>query len=111
MLEDALRNASLGDRNDFSWTLSVTPDAQLRNGALAIRVLEPALAAEKQKSAAHLDTLAAAYAEQGAFDKAVATQLEAIEILRRARPADLAPQFQQRLELYRAGKSYREETL
>jgi TPR repeat protein len=110
MLETALRDASIRDKNDFSWTLSVTSDAQLRNAALAIRVLEPALAAEKQKSAAHLDTLAAAYAEHGQFDKAVATQLEAIEILRRARPADPASHLQQRLELYRTGKSYREET-
>jgi TPR repeat protein len=111
MLEDALRAANIRDKNDFSWTLSVTPDAQLRNAALAIRVLEPALAAEKQKSAAHLDTLAAAYAEHGQFDKAVATQLEALETLRRARPTDSASQMQQRLELYRTGKSYREETL
>jgi TPR repeat protein len=110
MLENALRDASIGDKNNFSWTLSVTPDAQLRNAALAIRVLEPALAAQKQKSAAHLDTLAAAYAEQGHFDKAITTQLEAIEILRRARPAEPASQLQQRLDLYRTGKPYREDT-
>ena len=41
MLETALRDASIRDKNNFSWTLSVTPDAQLRNAALAIRVLEP----------------------------------------------------------------------
>jgi TPR repeat protein len=111
MLDEALRDASIRDKNRFSWDLSVTPDAQLRNAALAIRVLEPALAAQKQKSPTYLDTLAAAYAEHGQFDKAIATQLEAIETLRRARPAEPALELQQRLELYRTGKSYREDTL
>jgi TPR repeat protein len=111
MLQEALRDASLRDKNMFSWVLSVAPDAHLRNAALAIRVLEPALAAEKQKSSAHLDTLAAAYAEHGQFDKAIATQLEAIETFKRTRPTQQAPDMQQRLELYRAGKAYREETL
>jgi TPR repeat protein len=110
MLQAALRDANLHEKNLFCWSLSVTPDAQLRNSALAIRVLEPALAAQQQKSPAHLDTLAAAYAEHGQFDKAVATQLEAIETRRRARP-EPSPSMQQRLELYRAGKAYREETL
>lgn len=111
MLQTALRAANIFEKNQFSWTLAVDPDAQLRNAALAIRVLEPALAAEKQKSPAHLDTLAAAYAEHGQFDKAVATQVEAIETLRRTRPGDQSPPMEERLELYRAGKAYREEQL
>lgn len=111
MLQDALRDADIRARNDFSWALSVAPDAQLRNAALAIRVLEPALASQREKSSAHLDTLAAAYAEQGQFDKAVATELEAIETWRRKRPAQQATDMQARLDLYRAGKAYREEML
>jgi tetratricopeptide (TPR) repeat protein len=111
LLQAALRDAELRDRNLFSWALSVGPDDQLRNAALAIRVLEPALAAEQQKAPAYLDTLAAAYAENGQFDKAVVTQSEALETLRRARPTEPSPPMQQRLELYRAGKTYREETV
>lgn len=110
MLQAALRTATIRDKNHFSWTLVVNPDAQLRNSALAIRVLEPALAAEQQKSPAHLDTLAAAYAEHGEFDKAVATQLDAIRTLQRTRPTEPAPDMEQRLELYRANKVYREDT-
>jgi TPR repeat protein len=110
MLQTALRSATIRDKNHFSWTLVVNPDAQLRNSALAIRVLEPALAAEQQKSPAHLDTLAAAYAEHGEFDKAVATQLEAIRTWQRTRPTESAPDMEQRLQLYRASKLYREDT-
>ncbi|HEY7638682.1 MAG TPA: tetratricopeptide repeat protein [Steroidobacteraceae bacterium] len=111
MLQAALRAATLREKNQFSWTLSVAEDEELRNSALAIRVLEPALAAEKQKPPQYLDTLAASYAENGQFDKAVATQLEAIQTLRRTRPAEPAPDMEQRLELYRAGKAYREDRL
>jgi TPR repeat protein len=111
MLQDALSSAKLTDKNLFSWTLSVAQDAQLRNSALAIRVLEPALAAEKEKSPAHLDTLAAAYAAHGEFEKAVATQLEAIQAARRKWPAQRTASLEPRLELYRSGKAYQEDSL
>jgi len=111
MLQEALSSAKLTDKNLFSWTLSVAQDEQLRNSALAIRVLEPALAAEKEKSPAHLDTLAAAYADHGEFDKAVATQLEAIETARRKWSAQGTATLEPRLELYRSGKAYHEDTL
>ena len=111
MLQDALSSAKLTDKNLFSWTLSVAQDAQLRNSTLAIRVLEPALAAEKEKSPAHLDTLAAAYADHGEFDKAVATQLEAIQTARRKWSAQGAASLELRLELYRSGKAYHEDSL
>ena len=111
MLQDALSGAKLTDKNLFSWTLSVAQDAQLRNSTLAIRVLEPALAAEKEKSPAHLDTLAAAYADHGEFDKAVTTQLEALEAARRKWPAERASSLEERLELYRSGKAYHEDSL
>ena len=111
MLQAALRSAEIRDKNLFSWALAVTPDEQLRNSALAIRVLEPALATEKERQPAYLDTLAAAYAEHGQFDKAVATQVEAIETQQRTRPGRMTKDMEERLALYRAGKTYREEML
>ena len=111
MLEDALSSAKLKDKNLFSWTLSVAQDAHRRNSTLAIRVLEPALAAEKEKSPAYLDTLAAAYADHGDFDKAVSTQLEALQAAQRKWPTQPATSMEQRLELYRTGKAYREDML
>lgn len=111
MLQAALSIANLRDKNYFSWSLAVEQDAQLRNSALAIRVLEPALAAQKDKSPNHLDTLAAAYADRGQFDKAVAMQLEALETWRRKWPERSISAIEQRLELYRAGKTYHEDTL
>jgi TPR repeat protein len=111
MLQDALSSAKLRDKNLFSWALSVAHDAQLRNSSLAIRVLEPALKAEQDKSPAYLDTLAAAYADHGDFDKAVATQIEALRVARRKVPTQRTIGMEQRLELYRTGKAYREDML
>jgi hypothetical protein len=107
MLGEALRTATLSDRNEFAWTLSVTSVAELRNGPLAIQVLEPALARQTKKSAAYIDTLAAAYAEAGQFDRAIKIQQEAIDAVPSSSPkmkADLAT----RLELYRTHEPYRE---
>ena len=42
---------------------------------------EKAVAATNRKTPADLDTLAAAYAEAGQFEKAVSTQQEAIALL------------------------------
>ena len=55
-----------------------------------------------------LDTLAAAYAEAGRFSEAVATVSKALELLTPQREA-LAKDLRGRLELYEAGKPYREQ--
>ena len=53
------------------------------------------------------DTLAAAYAEDKQFDKAVATEKRAIEMLRNEGLVDKVPDFETRLELYKKRQPYR----
>ncbi len=53
-------------------------------------------------------TLAAAYAEAGRFDDAIAEQQRAIEMLRAAGNYDAVADFQTRLDLYRRRQPYRE---
>ena len=53
-------------------------------------------------------TLAAAYAEAGRFDDAVAEQERAIEMLRTTGRDDEIADFQNRLDLYRYGQPYRD---
>jgi uncharacterized protein len=107
MLSDALRTATLSDRNEFAWMLSVSPVQELRNGELAIQVLAPALAKEAKKPAAYIDTLAAAFAETGDFDRAVAFQIEAIEAVP-PMATEMQADLKSRLELYKSHKAYRE---
>jgi len=57
------------------------------------------------KDSAYIDTLAAAYAEAGEFDKAVEWQTKARDLAPENQKAD----YQTRVDLYRAGKPYRRE--
>lgn len=109
LLTDALTRASIQEKNDFAWELSVGEDERLRDGTLAVRVLEPALAAVTEKFPAHVDTLAAAYAEIRQFDRAVLTQQSAIDRAKRERsPQEMITGMIERLRLYESGKPYRE---
>ncbi len=55
-----------------------------------------------------LDTLAAAYAEAGHFDEAVATARKAVELAAAAGQNTLAGQIEARLQLYRQQKPFRD---
>jgi len=112
LLKGALARADLGVKNQFAWELAVGEVVQLRDGELAIRVLEPALAAAEKKAAGYIDTLAAAYATANQFDKAVATQRLAIESARRDQWAkEKLSRLEKRLELYTRHEAYREKVL
>jgi hypothetical protein len=109
LLTDALTRASMQEKNQFAWELSVDQDERLRDGMLAVRVLEPALAAVAEKVSAHVDTLAAAYAEVRQFDRAVVVQQSAIDRAKRDRsPQEMIAGMIERLRLYESGKPYRE---
>ena len=59
--------------------LATAPDAKLRDGKRAVEAAKKAVDMIKYRDGRFLDTLAAAYAEVGDFDKAVETQQKAID--------------------------------
>jgi hypothetical protein len=63
------------------------------------------VAAANRKDPQTLDTLAAAYAEAGEFDKAIDTQKEAMELLQNE---EMKKDFASRLKLYQSKTLYRE---
>lgn len=67
--------------NAVAWIYATSPDDNLRDGRQAIRWVESALT--RRTNARHLGTLAAAYAETGEFEKAVAAVERAINELDR----------------------------
>ena len=93
--------------SNLAWVLATSPEAIHRNGHEAVRLAEWACNATAYKSPPLLDTLAAAYAEAGQFDQAVRTTLQAIEIVH-SNPKSPTSALESRLELYRAGRPYRE---
>lgn len=91
--------------NDYAWLLATSKTDALRNGTLALDQAKKAVAAEP--SAAFLDTLAAAYAELGNFEQAIATQREALASITSEEGA-LRDEFERRLRLYERSEPWRE---
>lgn len=92
--------------NNVAWILSTSPDANLRDGKEALRWAKAACEATNYQPQ-FVDTLAAAYAENGEFDEAVkfaqqfldqSTHVDASEVQR----------AKDRLKLYQSRQPYRE---
>jgi protein O-mannosyl-transferase len=67
---------------NLAWILATAPDDSLRNGARALQLAEDVTRRAGHPNAIALRTLAAAYAETGRFNDAIATAQQAIEIAR-----------------------------
>lgn len=79
------------------------PDISFRDGREAIRLALKAISLDKKADPHHINTLAAAYAEAGDFDRAVEAQRKAIALFKRrnAKPAVIAD-CEKRLRTYQA---------
>jgi tetratricopeptide (TPR) repeat protein len=93
--------------NSLARIYAADPDANLRNGAEAVRLAEKACTLTQRRQILFLDTLAAAYAEAGRFPEAIATARETIELATRMGQSPFATQVQERLNLYSAGRPWR----
>ncbi len=91
--------------NKLAWILATCPDGAYRNGAEAVALMESRIGSE-DRSPSSLDTLAAAYAEAGRFEQAVATAEQALELARQQQATDLANKIVSRLGLYRQQRPY-----
>lgn len=93
--------------DNLAWLLATCPDAKIRNGKQAVaHALKLIELFNGILPAYQMNTLAAAYAEDGQFDKAVKMQQQAMEVFEdEAEKKD----FLSRLELYRQKKPCREE--
>jgi hypothetical protein len=90
--------------NALAWILATSENSAIRDGANAVAFAEKAVAATNRKKPADLDTLAAAYAEAGQFEKAVPTEQEAIALVQTAAEKN---DYTARLKLFEAHVPYR----
>src|SRR5258706_4320041 len=95
--------------NNLAWMLATDAEATLRNAPEAVQMAEKACRLTGRKTAHYVGTLAAAYAEAGRFDDAVATGAEAVALAEAAGQPDLANANRQFLELYQARQPYHQE--
>jgi tetratricopeptide (TPR) repeat protein len=91
----------------LAWVLATCKVDALRDGADAVRWAEQAVRADPA-SATYLNTLAAAFAEQGRFPEAVRTAEAALAAARQVNDAATAKLTEARLAAYRAGRPWRE---
>ncbi len=100
LLADATQAGHIPAANAYAWLLATSSHAAHRNAEQAVRFAEYAVA--QQRSVSHLDTLAAAYAEAGRWEEAVAVQQEAV-----AGDAGSDPGVALRLARYEARQPWR----
>jgi len=93
--------------NNLAWTLATCPDPKTRNGKESVDYALKACELSGWKSPGTVGVLAAAYAETGQFDLAVKYQQQALAKLDKKTTAE----FQERLQLYQAGKPYHEKAV
>ena len=94
----------------IAWILATSPDNGVRNGGEAVTLAARACDITNQRHAASLAALAAAYAETGRFDEAVAMARKAEELATRGGEKDLLDVLRRALAAYEARTAYRESS-
>jgi tetratricopeptide (TPR) repeat protein len=87
----------------LAWVLATSPNSQLRDGPKAVEHALRFLELKGDRDWKGLDTVAAALAEAGSFEKAVAAQRRALRFV----PDDPRPALEKRLECYEASRPFR----
>lgn len=93
-----------GVLNNLAWVLSTSPQDELRDGKRAQELATKACELTEYKQAHILSTLAATYAEQGDFTKAIEWSKKAVEL----GSEELREPLSKELSSYQAGKPWRE---
>ncbi|MGD0744803.1 MAG: hypothetical protein ABSA45_06575 [Verrucomicrobiota bacterium] len=102
----ALNTNSASALNNLALLRATASNPQLRNGQEAVRLAERACQLTQYKEASHIRTLAAAYAEAGRFDDAVATLQKARAMALAQGQNEFAEQDEHILELFKSGQAF-----
>jgi tetratricopeptide (TPR) repeat protein len=94
--------------NNLGWIRAANSDAKYRDGAEAVRLAERACRVTDYRQPILVGTLAAAYAEAGRFDEAVAMADKARQLALAEGRNDVAEKNQHLLDLFKAHQPCRE---
>lgn len=91
----------------LAWELATAPEASLRNGDQAVNIARNLIERQPYEPR-FLDVMAAAYAEQGDFNQAVAAAELAIAVAKKNGNDALVKEIQPSLNRYRNGQPFRQ---
>lgn len=90
-----------------AWYLATVTDDNVRDGARAVEYAERACRLTEGRDPMSLESLAAAYAEQGSFEAAARVLRQAIDIARARGEAAFVPVLEEELAVVQAGQKLR----
>ena len=93
--------------NRLGWLLSTTSDTSVRDGAKALQYAQRAIQLTEGRDLQTLNTLAAAFAENGRFPEAVQTTVAAIALAERQGMANVIPELQRRRAVFESRQPLR----
>jgi tetratricopeptide (TPR) repeat protein len=96
--------------NNLAWLLATAANPGLRNGARAVQLAQQALRESGGNDPLLLHTLAAAFAENGDFDKAASAASEALAIADANGITSLADSLRSKIPLYQSHSAYHEDS-
>jgi len=94
--------------NNLAWLLATAADDRLRNGKKAVQLAEEAVLSTNGNDPVVLHTLAAAYAENRDFDKAVGAAQDALKVAEANHITSLVESLHAKIPLYQSGSAYHE---
>jgi len=94
--------------NNLAWELATSPDARIREGSRAVKLAEEACELTHYQQTIMIGTLAAAYAEAGRFDEAIATGQKACTLAAERGQTNLLKRNQELVILYQTHQAYHE---
>jgi tetratricopeptide (TPR) repeat protein len=96
-------------RANLAWMLATSPASSVRDGEMAVVLAEQICKEQGWSNPYAMDTLAAAWAERGDFERAIGFANSALMLASEAGDAKLASDLAARIELYRNTKPYRDQ--
>ncbi len=97
--------------NNLAWVLATASDDSIRNAAESLALADAICRATDYAKPEFLDTLAAAFAEGGQFDKAAEVSARAVELALNDHRIEVARLLEVRREHYLAGRPFRDPVL
>jgi Flp pilus assembly protein TadD len=97
--------------SNLAWIYATSPRSEQRDGRRAVDLATRAAAIAHDKNALVLRTLAAAYAETGRFDEAVASATIALQLAKAQKNSGLIAELQPSIALYESHRPLRDPSL